>query len=87
MLVEGRLRLRFSLDMITMATVDTVGVVNEGAWHTVEVGLDGNTGFLLVDSDERVNASAAISSTPFNPSSDRFFVGGLPSNVQAAIGR
>ena len=84
---EGRLRLQFSRDLITMATANTVGVVNNGEWHTVEVEVDGVTAFLLVDSNERVNASAVISTALFEASSKQFYIGGVPSNVLASIGR
>ena len=70
-----------------MVTADTVGVVNDGEWHVVEVEVDGNTTFLLVDSSERVNASSVISSATFEPSSEKLYIGGIPSHVQSAIGR
>ena len=86
-LVDGRLQLQFSRDLIVMVTADTVGVANDGEWHVAEVEVDGNTTFLLVDSSERVNASTTISSATFEPSSEMLYIGGVPSHVQSAIGR
>ena len=84
---DGRLRLQFSRDLLTMATGDTVGVVNDGAWHIAEVTVEGNTAFLLVDSNERVNATSTMSVATFEPSLERLYIGGLPPDLQAAIGR
>lgn len=86
MLVEGRLHLQFSCTIITMDTAATVGVVNDGEWHTAEVEVYNTTAFLLVDSNERVNATSEISSSIFEPSSERLYIGGLPSDLQTAIG-
>ena len=85
--VDGRLTLQFSRDVITMATAVTVGMVNNGEWHVAEVEVNGTAAFLLVDSNERVNASTVMSLATFQPSSQRLFIGGLPSTVQRAIGR
>ena len=85
-LVEGRLHLQFSCNMITMDTAATVGVVNDGEWHTIEVEVYNTTAFLLVDSNERVNATSEKLSSIFEPSSERFYIGGLPPDLQTAIG-
>ena len=85
--VDGRLSLQFSRDLLTMATANTVGVVNDGEWHVAEVEVDANTAILLVDSNERVNATSAMSTATFSPSSEQLYIGGLPSSLQASIGR
>ena len=80
--VNGRLSLQFSRDAITMATAATETVINDGEWHTAEVEVHHNTtAFLLVDSNERVNASSAMSLALFAPSPDNLFIGGLPSHL------
>ena len=85
--MDGRLSLQFSRDFITMATAESVGVVNDGQWHSVEVEMDNNTAFLLVDSNERINASTLMSLVNFNPSPEQFYIGGVPADVQVSIGR
>ena len=84
---DGRLSLQFSRDLLTMATAQTVGVVNDGEWHIVEVTVEANTAFLLVDSNEGVNATSTMSIATFSPSSGHLYIGGLPSSLQASIGR
>ena len=85
--MEGRLRLEFFRDFLVMPSADSVGVVNDREWHAVEVEVDGNTASLLVDSSERINASTNISLVTFDPSPEQFYIAGLPSAVQTAIGR
>ena len=85
--MDGRLSLQFSRDLLTTATAQTVGVVNDGEWHIVEVTVEANTAFLLVDSNEGVNATSAMSVSTFTPSSQQLYIGGLPSSLQFSIGR
>ena len=87
MVMDGLLSLQFSRDLLTMATTNTVGVVNDGEWHMVEIEVDANTAFLLVDSNERVNATPAMSVATFVPSSEQLYIGGLPPSLQTSIGR
>jgi hypothetical protein len=84
---DGRLSLQFSRDLLTTATAQTVGVVNDGEWHIVEVTVEANTAFLLVDSNEGVNATSTMSVSTFAPSSQQLYIGGLPSSLQSSIGR
>ena len=84
---DGRLSLQFSRDLLTTATAQTVGVVNDGEWHIVEVTVEANTAFLLVDSNEGVNATSTMSVSTFTPSSQQLYIGGLPSSLQSSIGR
>ena len=49
--------------------------------------MDGIAASLLVDSSERVNASTTTSSAIFEPSSEKLYIGGVPTHLQTAIGR